>query len=137
MSTVKKIRKKKLPPKRITYSYTMDECELSIYEKDDEYSPVFSFRIDQLPFCCGVYEIGEIDDTRLDNTNVFKETLHEALIELMHEHEGHTVVCSTIKNAACSTLKSAFIKTGLFTLVKTFNNSNSGNEIEFWVSNNS
>lgn len=101
-----------------------------------------------IPACCGVVELAEIGSLSSDVglkkdkgfTTMLDSGLHQ-LLEISHNggsapNECKVLLANLINNEACNLLKDAFIRTKTFTNYKTFVNSNSGNEITMWVSNN-
>ena len=117
----------------------------------DDVSNIFYASVSQLPHCCGIDEIGDITvyerdtDYIKDNKEEFEQVLDTVLSQLLRRSKTYSrgdyirktiFVCNLIpENEGCILMREAFIRTGYFTLVKSFINSNSGNLVELWVSN--
>jgi len=88
--------------------------------------------ISNLPYCCGVFELGEISVSRdINITDVTK-----VLDTLVTKNTNFTLMINTNGIEDSIIFEKALAKCKYFTLVKTFKNRNSKNIIKMWVSNN-
>ena len=85
--------------------------------------------INQLPHCCGIYELGEIDFSTFKDEIKFFNALAVC-------KTGKTLMINTINTGESARLAEVLAKCSNWTLVKTFKNSGSGNTIKIWMSNN-
>lgn len=88
--------------------------------------------ISDLPYCCGVLELGNL---YTDKTCTTKE-LTEYLDALVNEAKGKTLIINTNGEVHSKRFDDALIKCKYFVQVKTFKNSSSNNTIKIWMSNN-
>lgn len=99
----------------------------------EEIKPFFiSFDLGELPFCCGVVEIGAlvVSDDHLD-------ILEDFLKHLSNNKRGRTFIINTNGKDDARLYEEALEKcTDEWTLVKSFKNSSSGNIVKMWISNN-
>lgn len=129
-----------LPKKEKYFEPNIRGDKFEIEDTENTYT-MFDFKIDELPHCCGVYEIGNIDlnDATVVSLPNFNKALDAGLLELLKQEtmkKGiHTFVANLVNNPACNVLRNSFKRTGLFTCVKTFKNY-SGSTIDMWISRN-
>lgn len=100
--------------------------------EDNYFQTFFRANIDQLPYCCGVFEIGEFNyggSYAWRNSSVIDTVFRRLLRE-----NKYVFIANLINNYECNVVKASFKRTGLFKMVKRFKNPNSGNFIEVWVS---
>lgn len=90
---------------------------------------VFEVEVNELPHCCGIYELGKI---------LFKPFKDEVKFfnALAICKKGKTLMINTINTGQSAELSKVLAKCSNWTLVKTFINSGSRNEIKIWMSNN-
>lgn len=112
----------------------------------------FDYEEEGDPFCCGVNHLGNFDI--YNNNDYFKpltkanflklEKLYPLVIQYILEIEYKKRVKNNKEITLCFTDNSSFpsnlwgkaaVASELFTLVKTFTNSNSGNTVNLYVSN--
>lgn len=123
----------------------------SIYNKYGD--TILSLEILDMPACCGIDELGNIS-LRENNFNELtskeveklKSYVDKCLNYLLHKNTNKRNKLRPkrlfIANLTPDTdkgslfLRESFIRTKLFSLVKSFINKNSGNLIEVWISNN-
>ena len=89
------------------------------------------FNISELPYCCGVFEIGEL--CPLD-----RKVTQEAFNELMEAfcEKRYTFIINTIAAGGAKNWESYLDTCPSFQLVKTFKNENSGRIVKVWLSTN-
>lgn len=144
---IKKVTKVIVPkappqPKQETrYRYDLDGNEFSIVVDDSYEDNQFNAQLESTPHCCGVIEIGDIniEDYAITKEKNFKTCMDNAVTKLLQDDTKkngvHTYIANLIDNPACNALRDSFIRTGLFTLVKTFKNY-TGGVINMWISGN-
>lgn len=143
--TVKPVTKSKIPanPPIKDYFGLCNGDSFGITDHSDDnipYTTLFYADLRTLEHCCGVIEIGDITSSTSTFGKPLENALDEAVVAVLNKFTQvkrcNTLVANLVKNRACERLRASFIRTGLFTLVKTFVNTGSGNQIEMWVSNN-
>lgn len=91
-----------------------------------------AFEMSELPFCCGVLEIGELTISKTFPLIAFKQIMSEIITAINNK----TVIINTNGKNDCIFWENHLDNCDeLFTLVKTFKNT-SGNIIKIWMSNN-
>lgn len=123
----------------------------SIYNKYGD--TILSLEILDMPACCGIDELGNIS-LRENNFNELtskeveklKSYVDKCLNYLLHKNTNkrnklrpkRLFIANLTPDADKGSLflRESFIRTKLFSLVKSFINKNSGNLIEVWISNN-
>jgi len=90
---------------------------------------IFQTDIQQLPHCCGIFELGSIGFEPFKDDIKFFNAL--AICK-----KGKTLMINTINTGQSNKLAVILAKCSNWTLVKTFTNSGSGNTIKIWMSNN-
>lgn len=101
-----------------------ETLDLELNRKDAFYAC-----INQLPNCCGIFELGSICFTTFKDEIKFFNAL--AICKT-----GKTLMINTINTGESARLAEVLAKCSNWTLVKTFRNSGSGNTIKIWMSNN-
>lgn len=140
MSNIKKIAKKTVKFPKIN-TYYLDKDDDNFIIRDTIGNEIFYFDIDELPYCCGVLEIGNVGTSMPKAIgdeqfrNIIDNSLGNFVANETHGKKCHTMIANLNGSVACNILKEAFIRTGLFEPVKTFNNS-TGSVITIWMSNN-
>ena len=142
---VNSVVRKKVKVAKPINPYLIEQADEDGISIEDKNGSVFSADISNLNYCCGVYEIGDIliEYSTLRQDKNFNDILDNCLNLLVNKvtdssnrPKCKTLIANLINNEACNTLRDSFIRTGLFTLVKTFTNKGSNNQIEIWISNN-
>jgi hypothetical protein len=107
----------------------------------DSDESIYSFELEDLRFCCGIYEIGNIrfygedrDNRSKDFQNVLDNTVRALILHNRTDRKNYTYIANLIDTEECDIIRKAFIRTQLFSLVKRFKNPNSNNYIEIWMS---
>jgi hypothetical protein len=96
-----------------------------------------SFEIQQLPYCCGVFEIGFIRSSFLHKeTKNDRIYLKQFLDAMLNQYSGTTFIINTNGRTDCKLLEEVLPKCDNWALVKSFKNVNSGNTIKMWISKN-
>ena len=90
------------------------------------------FNVSQLPYCCGVFEIGELG--ALDGKKIPQEAFNE-LMEAFGE-KGYTFIVNTITTGGAKSWEPFLDACPSFQLVKSFKNENSGSIVKIWLSTN-
>lgn len=104
----------------------------------------FKFSVEEDSFCCGMRSLG--DFSIIENEGNFSEKekikflkeVFEKLIDSTTKERNSselTFMLTLINNSSCNLLRKVFSDGKIFTLVKTFVNSNSGNKNEIYISN--
>lgn len=103
----------------------------------------FNFNLQDDPFCCGLYSVGEF--RIISNTPLIPESEKISLIKNAFEklaqiskHEDnreYTLFFTLVNNKPCNLIKEAIKSQKYYTIVKTFINQNSGAENILYVSN--
>jgi len=92
-------------------------------------SSIFDATVTVLEYCCAIRELGDISCKN-----------HPALATFINafgnSKKGITFMMNLNNNASCTIMKKVLRTCDNWTLVKSFKNSNSGNPIEIWMSNN-
>lgn len=109
----------------------VDSFSITINNKNKAYNNLM-IATEALPFCCGIREIGELNISKTTDVKDVK-TLFDTLVTLT---KGNTYIVNTNGNASSKLVDAALATSSLWTLVKTFKNSNSGSTIKMWISNN-
>lgn len=91
-----------------------------------------NFNLVEHEFCCGVIDIGNLNST--GNTPI--KELTKILDNFASNNKGKTYTAYTSTSESNKRYALAFAGCAYWTLVKTWKNSNTGNEIKMWVSNN-
>jgi len=88
-----------------------------------------AFECNELPHCCGIYELGDIycKDLMPEHINY--------ILDYSLATTKKTVIINTNGKAGCIPMEKALAVSKSFTLVKTFKNT-TGNTIKMWISNN-
>lgn len=97
----------------------------------------FSFDTEEVRYCCGVIEIGNINlDTNFPEKDVL--TILEYLLSNWTKNDGkcYTFIINTNGKNDCIRFEKILVKSKHFALVKTFTNINSGSTIKMWISKN-
>lgn len=97
--------------------------------------------ISQSPITCSMFELGSFG--LRDSKGIPKSELNKGIIELFKriischtlERGTKTFYFTLVNNSACNAIRDALKGSDLFTIVKTFNNTN-GNQNILYVSNN-
>jgi hypothetical protein len=150
MAIVKKVAVKKLvAPKKDTIVLYKDNQDDKVYNKledlargnvpeaDHSYSVSIKdrkleYEISELPYCCGVLELGELYVDKLIDIKEFTEYL-DLLVAFK---KGKTLLINTNGRENSATFEIALKKCKNWTAVKSFRNNVNGNLITMWVSNN-
>ncbi len=90
------------------------------------------FSLQQLPFCCGIIEMGALE---CDKSFPINE-LTKILDLFIQKHKGITFIINTNNRDSSILFEKALPKCKYWTLVKTFKNANSNNIISTYISNN-
>lgn len=90
------------------------------------------FAQEELPYCCGIIEFGDLQ-TR---GNIPQKNFNELMALKLHSLSGVTVMINTINSEGLKHFEDLLTKCPYFVLVKEFINPNSKNTIKMWVSNN-
>lgn len=102
-----------------------DSVQIDRLDRDEHGKDSVSFSIDQVPYCCGVFELGDLSSTTLTNKEmnmIFTELLKSKYVYIMN----------IIKD--CERWEEWLSKTSLFKKIREFKNPNSGNMVRLWVS---
>lgn len=145
----------KKPPlgKSLFRIYIWNEDGLSIgYEKEYSGQEIFNINIARLPHCCGMLEMGnifleegmfsELPDKQIAALTTYIDDYFGWLLRKSNSGRKitrkHLFVANLIPDVDKGSLlvRESFIRTGYFSLVKSFINSNSYNLVEVWISNN-
>jgi hypothetical protein len=115
---------------------TLEELVSFIYE--DDYVDVsfitgsVAFNLNSLPYCCGIFEIGDLSVTKETKT----EELTKFLDLYVNNHNGTTLMINTNGRNSSIDYEKALAKCKNWILVKQFKSSNSKNTISMWISRN-
>lgn len=88
------------------------------------------FVFNGLPTCCGIGELGELQDGNTPITVITK-----FLDEMASHLKNKTLMINTNGRGGALAFDKALMKTKSFKLIKTFKNT-SGNTVKIWLSNN-
>lgn len=98
-------------------------------EDGDNFEIEFSFAHDELPYCCGVIELGEFtynEEGELDGTEISEDNvvvlLSKSIKEAVENQDGRLVIFTVNEERKSDIFEKAALKTGLFKLVKEFEN---------------
>lgn len=146
-SVVVPVKKKVvISPKPVAYEITTDinsdYSEVSITPSKGA-TASFNLGMEGTPFCCGLREIGSFsyNSSRAVPESEVIKGVAQMLEELLEDNasvrgEVLTILFTLVDSAPCDIVKAALkLRPELFTLVKTFVNSNSGRLNELYVSN--
>lgn len=129
--------------KEATYDISYFDSDAEVTIRKGASSFLFSLDIDGIPGCCGILELHDFRSDRANPsiTNAEKvEGVRRLLKEVIANHtkarQCITLIFTLVDNAACDLIKEAVADGELFTLVKSFVNSNSGRRNDMYVSNN-
>lgn len=91
-----------------------------------------SMEREQLPYCCGVSEIGNFS---MNKCNDFNSDHIDAISELFTEiaKRHNSLIINTNGYGTCVFLEKVLEKNNNWLLVKTFINPSSGNTIKMWI----
>jgi hypothetical protein len=103
----------------------------------------FSLEVNDVPFCCGIKEVGSFEIETQSSTITAAEkaqAVRQLLTELLEEHTHgarcQTLIFTLIDSQPCNIVRAALVGSNLFTHVKTFSNSNTSRSNDLYVSNN-
>lgn len=115
-----------------------DDVEVEFYIKlNKKVSTRFGFCCNQLPHCCGVYELGSFVCFKQLKPEHINKMLNISLQSLTKPNNRcKTVIINTNGKDDCIPLEAALKVNENFTMVKEFINTGSGSKIKMWVSNN-
>lgn len=91
-----------------------------------------AFNIEDLPYCCGINELGDLECDK----NFPTDQLTKILDMYISNGSQKTSIINTNGNGSCIKYEIALAKCKNWTLVKTFKSPSSGNTIKMWISNN-
>jgi len=92
----------------------------------------FGFYVEQLPYCCGILELGDLTahkDIHIPDVTKFLDLI-------TNQEKGITLMINTNGKADCIIFEKALAKCKNWICVKQFKNANSNNIISMWVSKN-
>ena len=143
----KQVAKPVEPPPPVTFTVIQDDSKFYIKDSNEKIS--FMANISrELPFCCGMMEIGnfitgyksekEVTDTfaRFFNKEFKKRTQKKSKYDPENKRKKKQNINLKRTDLACEILKESFERTGDFFFVKEFINTNSGNVINVYISSN-
>lgn len=154
MNTVNKTKKVKLkdPEELATYPQYIpsnfntiedelklgDDVDVVVYIKLNKTTETkFGFYCNQLPYCCGVYELGDITCSKELKPQHINKMLDISLQSVTNPNgRSKTVIINTNGVGPCVPLEAALKVNKNFTMVKEFVNTSSGAKIKMWISNN-
>jgi hypothetical protein len=90
------------------------------------------FMVEQLPYCCGICEIGELGA----NKDIHIPDLTKFLDLIINQEKGITYMINTNGKADSIIFEKALAKCKNWICVKSFKNASSNNIISMWVSKN-
>ena len=102
--------------------------EICYVDSEGKSKPIY-FEIDDLPYCCGLYEIGNLNNINFVSQKAFNVLMKGLLTSNI------TFIVNTNNETASKTWEEKLVKSKMFTCVKQFTNPNSNNPIKVWVSN--
>lgn len=94
--------------------------------------PSVKMNFQKQAFCCGIYELGSL----IISPSFPNNELTKILDSISNSIRGRTLLLNTNGREASIAFEKALSNCKEWTLVKAFKNSNSGNTIKMWVSNN-
>lgn len=143
----KQVAKPVEPPPPVTFTVIQDDSKFYIKDSNEKIS--FMANISrELPFCCGMMEIGnfitgyksekEVPDTfaRFLDKEFKKWTQKMSKYDPENNRKIEQIINLKRTDLACEILKESFERTGDFFFVKEFINTNSGNVINVYISSN-
>lgn len=157
-TTVKKVVVKKAAAKKIENPlYRMNHGDynnvssvidsiMSDIEEDSDFNfeckilnQLVRFRFNQNTFCCGLIEIGELEISGPPagkTSTAFLKAFSDLINELINVKEGNTLMLTTNGRDSSVYFEKVLSKSESWTAIKSFRNSNSGNTVTIWISNN-
>jgi len=87
--------------------------------------------LEDLPYCCGVTELGEI---RIDSN--FPEECIKGFVKTLFDEFAGCLIINTVSDSYCKPLQDVLDVSPYFTCVKIFDNPNTSRTIKMFVSNN-
>ena len=106
--------------------------DIKFINKSGQDPKLLSFTFNRLPHCCGIFEIGDLSIGSLFPTT----ELTKILDTIVNNITNRTLILSTNGVSTSIWFEKALSECKEWTLVKQFKNSNSGNTVKLWVSNN-
>ena len=143
----KQVAKPVEPPPPVTFTVIQDDSKFYIKDSNEKISFMANIS-SQLPFCCGMMEIGnfitgyksekEVPDTfaRFLDKEFKKWTQKMSKYDPENNRKIEQIINLKRTDLACEILKESFERTGDFFFVKEFINTNSGNVINVYISSN-
>lgn len=98
--------------------------------------------VKELPFCCGILEMGGFTLIKQITSEGVKNEMIEAIGEVLNSvinmcrdvnNTQRLLMFTLINNITCDYFKEAALKTKMFKCVKTFRNLNTGNENYLYI----
>jgi len=116
----------------IDLSKGLDPSDSQIYYHDrPDNVYYFMWDLNDLPFCCGIMEIGQLSLRKEFPKNILKGVLDAFVF-----NQKFTFVINTNGKDSSIQVEAALKECKNWTLVKTFESPNTKNTIKMWVSNN-
>jgi len=114
-----------------------EETLNEIYIKDSKGNTIIDSTIAELPYCCGVEELGEISYNRPSSESV--RTACKEIVLAVIQNIDKTIIVNTSTSQKGKPSKSRnfeeYLSPEWFTMVKEFTNPGTGNTIRMFVSN--
>lgn len=111
-------------------SYSLSENYFDIYLKKDNVR-VLKFATCEMPFCCGIIEIGELNKIECEKLS---QKLFNNLFGFIVTNDKRTLMINTLDTGNSSSWNKYLENCPYFKKVKSFKNPNSGNNINVWIS---
>jgi len=102
--------------------------DIRLVDTDLEYT------VEELPFCCGIYELGNLQISNAQKS--IQNDLTKYLDLLVANTKHKTLMINTNGIDASKFIEESLIKCKNWTAAKKFRNGTGGNTITMWVSNN-
>ena len=158
MATVKKITKNKILPsiKKELSQYidfydgdkefiSLEQLALNNKQDNDDSDTmhkigindvIFRYSLQNLPFCCGIIELGSISILNESGKVINFNELSKYIDLIIQDMPGKTLIINTNGTGYSAILEKALIKCKNLVSIKKFKNSSSKNTITIWLSNN-
>ena len=157
-TTVKKVVVKKVAAKKVekplyrmngrNYNNVSSIIDSIISDVEDDPDSSFdcnildqyvTFTFQQNSFCCGLLEIGNLEisgSSTGKSSAAFLKAFSDLMNELVNIKEGNSLMLTTNGKNSSVYFEKVLAKSESWTAIKSFKNSNSGNTVTIWISNN-
>lgn len=114
---------------KANYNLDFDEALTIYFEYPGKQTREFRLAIHPFNFCCGVFELGELSSSILND-----EDMNKVFLRLFDYHNNRSFILTTNHNQ--KNWNTWLKATKLFNLTKVFLNKGSGNKVYIWTSTN-